>query len=238
MKRYTIGLILLLIVGCGKKDGVHTTYFDDENCGEDSQFEKKWKKEEITYKDGKKNGLNISWLNYGGNFYTKNSEGNYKDDKKVGVWTVYHQYTKEIRSKYDNYKERVKRGYESGIDDAGCEGEYVTGNKNTEYRYKDGILNGLSTSWYKTGGKKSEGNYKDDKKIGVWREGESKVEYFENGRSISYKLPSSFSVSLTICDCDGNYGSLTTSQKRECDKMTDGLSTSEIQTLLLLEQCD
>ena len=46
MKRYTIGLItLLLIVGCGKKDGIHTTYHDDE---------KKYKSEETTYKDGKK----------------------------------------------------------------------------------------------------------------------------------------------------------------------------------------
>ena len=44
MKRYTIGLItLLLIVGCGKKDGLHTTYFDDA---------KKHKMSETTYKDG------------------------------------------------------------------------------------------------------------------------------------------------------------------------------------------
>jgi len=40
-----IALPLLLIVGCGKKDGIHTTYHDDE---------KKYKSEETTYKDGKK----------------------------------------------------------------------------------------------------------------------------------------------------------------------------------------
>jgi antitoxin component YwqK of YwqJK toxin-antitoxin module len=227
MKRYTIGLItLLLIVGCGKKDGVHTTY-DGNNT----------KYEDITYKDGKMNGLYTEWRYP--KVGIKSREGNYKDDKKDGLWTNWY----EDGTKH--YKQNFKDGKEDGLKTtwSGFNSSEYYGQKREETNYKDGERDGLYTKWW-YGYKSEEGTYKDGKKIGVWNKFNaiggitSKVEWFENGRSISYKSPSSSSSSLTLCDCNNNYGSLSTSQKRECDKMTDGLSTSEIQTLLLLEQCD
>ena len=169
MKRYTIGLItLLLIVGC-EKNGIHTTYYENGQ-----------KESEVTYKDDKRDGLSTDWYENG----EKWSEVTYKDGELDGLYTTW----------YDN------------------------GQKSKEATYKDGKVDELFTTWYENGQKEYEGFYKD-------------------GNCLTCPKSKGGS-SLTICDCDGNYGSLSTSQKRRCDKMTDGLSTSEIQTLLLLEQCD
>ena len=83
MKKYILWSIFLLIVGCGKKDGVHTEYFDDE---------KEYKYRERTYKDGKVDGLTTIW-------YEKDSAGNrqkheettYKDGKKDGLETEWYE---------------------------------------------------------------------------------------------------------------------------------------------------
>ena len=119
---------------------------------------------------------------------------------------------------------------------------YENGQKEEEWTYKDGKRDGLYASWYENGQKWIEGTYKNGKKDGLhteWYENgeKSREETYKDGNCLTCPKSKGGS-SLTICDCDGNYGSLSTSQKRRCDKMTDGLSTSEIQTLLLLEQCD
>ena len=161
MKRYTIGLItLLLIVGC-EKNGIHTTYYENGQ-----------KESEVTYKDDKRDGLSTDW--------------------------------------------------------------YENGEKWSEVTYKDGELDGLYTTWYDNGQKKKEVNFKEGKEDGL------ETQWFKNGKRAYQYVHGRISggSSSLLCDCNDNYGSLSTSQKRECDKMTDGLSTSEIQTLLLLEQCD
>jgi len=69
-------LPLLLIVGCGKKDGVHTTYHE---------YYPNNKKEEGNYKDGKKIGKWTKWYNEGWVLY----EANYKDGKLDGLYEQY-----------------------------------------------------------------------------------------------------------------------------------------------------
>ena len=111
---------------------------------------------------------------------------------------------------------------------------YENGQKEYEGFYKDGELDGLYTTWYDNGQKKKEVNFKEGKEDGL------ETQWFKNGKRAYQYVHGRISggSSSLLCDCNDNYGSLSTSQKRECDKMTDGLSTSEIQTLLLLEQCD
>ena len=111
---------------------------------------------------------------------------------------------------------------------------YKSGKKWREQTYKDGELDGLYTTWYDNGQKKKEVNFKEGKEDGL------ETQWFKNGKRAYQYVHGRISggSSSLLCDCNDNYGSLSTSQKRECDKMTDGLSTSEIQTLLLLEQCD
>ena len=195
-----------------------------------------------------KEGLETSWYLTG----EKKEEGTYKDDKKVGVWTIW--------SPNRNYPESREVTYKDGRGDGLVTRWYDNGQKEEEGFYKDGKEDGLFTRWYDNGWKKSEKTYKDGKVDGlfIWwyengrRRGEEtykngvkdglETNWNKNGK-ITYQERyvngriSGGSSSL-LCDCNNNYGSLSTSQKRECDKMTDGLSSFEIQQLLLLEQCD
>ena len=59
---------LMLIVGCGKKDGVHTEWYKNGQ-----------KKSEVTYKNGKLDGLVTNWYENG----QKETEGTYKDGKLI-----------------------------------------------------------------------------------------------------------------------------------------------------------
>ena len=238
MKRYTIGLItLLLIVGCSKKpEGVYN-------------------------EEGEKNGKWTTWYEPA-NWYSsdseKKSEGVYDNGEKVGEWTYW----------YENGKKSFEGTYKDGKLDGLTTEWYENGQKSREETYKDGKLDGLMTYWDKDGSKyegkvkrkdDEDGTFLywyDDMKTKIqlhitFKDGEVdglRTEWYENGqksREETYKdgncitcPKSKGGSSLTICDCNYNYGSLSTSQKRRCDLMTDKLSQSEIQTLLLLEQCD
>ncbi len=113
---------------------------------------------------------------------------------------------------------------------------YENGQKNYETPLKDGKEDGLETWWLPKGRKSREASYKDGKFDGLWtwwdKNGKiTNQERYVNGRKFG-------GSSSSFCDCNNNYGSLSTSQKRKCDEMTDKLSSFEIQQLLLLEQCD
>ena len=101
MKRLLlIVLPLLLIVGCSKepiniettlveRDGVF--YTKDTNKPYTGQvfslYDDGKKKEEGTFKDGKKDGLWTWWYENG----QKKTKGTYKDGKQVGKWTWHNE---------------------------------------------------------------------------------------------------------------------------------------------------
>ena len=128
------------------------------------------------YKDGKKYGKWTVWDENG----QKKSDGNYKDDKKYSKWTVWDE-NGQIRSE-ENYKYDKKDGKWTSW--------YENGQKKSEGNYKDDKKDGKWTEWhengnkrternYKDGKKQSEENYKDDKKDGKW------TEWDENGQKQS-----------------------------------------------------
>ena len=223
----------------GKYDGLWTTWWDDGQ-----------KEYEGTYKDEIKDGL---WTYWHSPFVTANyetrkerikidqkwKEGTYKgvdewgNPKEVGLWTYWYE---------NGQKEFEGRTYKDGNPNGLSTTWYEDGQKRTEETDKDGKLDGLYTRWYENGQKWEEGTYKDGERDGLftwWDENgqKSSEKTYKDGFCLTCPPKSKGGSSLTICDCDGNYGSLSTSQKRRCDKMTDGLSTSEIQTLLLLNNC-
>ena len=141
-------LPLLLIVGCSKpvneetlidKDGLK--YHPDTNemySGKVFKNRMGGKKEfEGSYKDGKKNGL---WTDYHENG-EKKSKGNHKDGKLDGLWTNWYangQKSSEIT--YKNGKQYIIRTYKDGKREGFWTWWYANGQKFYEDVYKDGEL--------------------------------------------------------------------------------------------------
>ena len=169
MKRYTIGLItLLLIVGCSKPID-SDTLIEDVVSGEVLKYHPETKelysgkvfqnrmggeKEFVgSYKDGKKDGKWTEWFENG----KKEKEGTYKDGKYF------------LSNHWDkNGDIKVKDGNGLFIS------WHDNGQKKRGVTYKDGERDGLYTYWHwnkgRLYGKSSEGSYKDGKKDGKWTE--------------------------------------------------------------------
>ncbi len=131
---------------------------------------------EINYKDGKKDGKWTWWYKSG----QKQSERNYKDGELVSEtkYTYCAYVTCPIESEI-NYKDGKKDGkftawHENGQIEA--EGNYKDGKEHGKFtwwyengqievegNYKDGKEHGKFTWWYENGQKRTEGNYKDGK---------------------------------------------------------------------------
>ncbi len=112
---------------------------------------KKW---EISYKDGKFDGLAIQWYKNG----NKRDETNWKIDKKHGLDTV-----------WDENGNILQEGsWKSGKQDGEWTMWHENGQKEQEGNYKDGKLDGKWTTWHENGQKKLELNYKDGKLDGKW----------------------------------------------------------------------
>ena len=149
MKRLLlIVLPLLLIFGCSKtiseetlidKDGLK--YHPDTNemySGKVFKNRMGGKKEfEGSYKDGKKDGL---WTDYHENGQKK-SEGNHKDGKLDGLWTNwYENEQKSSEITYKNGKQYIIRTYKDGKREGLWTWWYANGQKFYEDIYKDGEL--------------------------------------------------------------------------------------------------
>ena len=109
---------------------------------------------EANFKDGKHEGLRLSWYENG----QKLSEQNYKDGKLDGLEIWWHedgQKRKEI-----NYKDRKKDGLEIW---------WHNGQKSWEASYKDDKQDGLEIWWHENGQKYRERNWKDGKVISRWK---------------------------------------------------------------------
>ena len=95
-------------------------------------------------------------------------EGNYKDDKMVGLWKWYY-YNGQLKRKETIKMVRRKVFGKS---------YYENGQLKNEGNYKDDKMEGLWKFYYETGQLKSEGNYKDGKLISekCWDEKGKEIE--------------------------------------------------------------
>jgi len=143
-----ISLLLLLICGCEKKDGLHTEYYSSGDQYDGNKYT------EVTYKNGKKHGLSTEWWKTG----QKKWEGTYKDDSKHGKWTRWHDNGKKFEE--ENYKD----GKENGLHTIW----YENGQKKWEENYKDGKKDGLARTWYENGQECVVQTYKDGKNDGLY----------------------------------------------------------------------
>ncbi|MBT6937222.1 MAG: toxin-antitoxin system YwqK family antitoxin, partial [Candidatus Marinimicrobia bacterium] len=149
------------------------------------------KKKEISYKDGKLNGLYTEW--------DKNSnkikEGSYVNELMEGEWYFY--FFNIVTKRWESMTGSFKSGdggnlnENSGVPMNGRHGLFTSflenGQKKQERTFKDGELDGISTWWYENGQKKQEGTFKDGKGNGLatsWHEnGQKKQEgTFKDGK--------------------------------------------------------
>ena len=99
------------------------------------------------FKDGKEDGIHISWHSNG----QKKREGNFKDGKEEGLHISWHSNGQKMSE--GNFKD----GKEDGIHTEW----YGNGLKEMEWNYKDGKEDGTRTKWNENGQKVSEKIYKD-----------------------------------------------------------------------------
>ena len=114
------------------------------------------------YKDGKKDGLDVSWYENG----QKWSETNWKDGKEDGLHVWW----------YDNGQKSMEQNYKKGWREGLFVSWHENGQKSSEVNYKDGKKEGLYVSWRQNGQKSGEINYKNDKREGL------DVSWHENGQ--------------------------------------------------------
>ncbi len=96
------------------------------------------KKYEANYKDGKLDGLVVSWHENG----QKHTEANYKDGKLDGLWVVWHE----------NGQKAVEANYKAGKEE-GLETQWhENGQRGIEKNYKDGkLVEGSAKYWNSKG---------------------------------------------------------------------------------------
>ena len=129
-------------------------------------------------KRGIRNGPAINWHTNG----KKLMEGRYRNNKQVGLWTIYHR--GGARRSQVAYRGGRKHGVERQWDDNGQltgSGRYEEGRKTGVWTrwikgrryqastYKNDDLNGVQITYDTTSGeKRSEGDYRQGKRHGVW----------------------------------------------------------------------
>jgi antitoxin component YwqK of YwqJK toxin-antitoxin module len=136
------------------------------------RIEDKRKKWEITFKEGKLDG---EYIEYSLIHNEKIKEGNYKGDKKEGLWT--YKYKIGILESIGEYAMDKKNGlwsyyYENDILES--IGEYAMDKKNGHWLY-----------YYENGAQKEEGSYKNSLKFGTWTKWNNKNTKIEEG---SYEI--------------------------------------------------
>jgi antitoxin component YwqK of YwqJK toxin-antitoxin module len=134
---------------------------------------------EANFKDGKKEGLTTMWHENG----QKKFENNFKDGIRSGLGMAW--YENGIQEHEVNYKDGKKNGLESWWHENGYE--------RTKINYKDDKQDGLESYWYENGQKHWESNTKDGNKDGLeswWHESgykESETNY-KSGLKNGFKI--------------------------------------------------
>ena len=172
-----------------KSEGIKS--FDERNfIRRDRKMKKKTtknkKNDTITIKDGKFDGLYLTWYENG----QKKNEGNYNNYKYVGKWTSW--FENGQKEKEETFKDRKKGFYTTKWDEW-----YDNGKKKSKGNWKAGNLDGLHTNWYENGQKKNEGNYNNGEKVGKWNY------WFDSGKKEkeeTYKAGEKISEYFFVCD--------------------------------------
>ena len=131
--------------------------------------------EEVSFKDGKGDGLATTWYENG----QKKREGNLKDDKPDGLATEWYERQKKSEVNFKDGRAERTLYFLAGtknFKDATERTLYFlakNGQQSSEVS-KDGKLDGLETRWYENGQKAMEINYKDGKEDGL------KTMWYEN----------------------------------------------------------
>ena len=169
MKRLWVILFVLFFVGCSKP--IKKESFIDKGglkyhpetkelySGEVFSFYMGGnKKSETTYKDGKKDGLDTYWHENGQKFH----ESTFKNGKQDGLLTMW----------YDNGQKWEEGTFKDGKQDGLFTEWYENGQKKSEMNFKYGNYDGLLTIWYENGQKWEEGSWKGGKPISskYWNE--------------------------------------------------------------------
>jgi len=115
--------------------------------------ERKNKKEESNFNNGKLDGSSTFWYKSG----EKRQELYYKDGKLNGLYTKWYKSGQKILE--INYKDHKRDGFSTHW--------HKNGQKKEEVNYKKGKRNGLLTKWHKNGHKRLEANYKNGKKVKI-----------------------------------------------------------------------
>ena len=156
----------MLLAGCAKEQPIPTVDFDQleerDGIAYEPNEEKPYTgdavrkypngqtKEEVTYKDGIKDGLRTAWYENG----RMKEETTYKDGKQHGPFTSWHNSPNKTND--PSVKSRSSSKISSGV---------LIGQKKFEATYKNGRLHGLTTTWYKNGHKKKELTLKEGEMI-------------------------------------------------------------------------
>jgi antitoxin component YwqK of YwqJK toxin-antitoxin module len=141
----------------------------------------------VTFKDGKKEGLDTEWWPNGKLKHT----WTWKDGKKDGLYTTWYGRVYKIEQKQTKQVEgTVKDGNADGKDASHKGGKIAGFEKDSEQTWKNGKEDGLYTSWYRNGQKRYESTFKDGKLDGLstswYRNGQKKLEAtFNSGKLIS-----------------------------------------------------
>jgi antitoxin component YwqK of YwqJK toxin-antitoxin module len=150
-------------------DGKMITYTDFD------WYDNGQKKEETTFKDGIKHGLNNWWYENG----QMKFEGRYKDGKGDGLVTGW----------YENGHKKQEITYKDGEEDGLNTYWYENGMKKSTYKVEERIH--VDFEWYENGQKKSEETWKDREQVGItrwYKNGQKKFEWtYKDGNLISEK---------------------------------------------------
>lgn len=154
---------------------------------------------ELNFKDGKKDGKYTSYYENG----QVKQEGNFKDGKQDGKWIYYHSNGKPMGKGnflngdssnfgstgipkngrdgiwifyYENGQVEVEGNFKDGKEDGKFTWHYENGQLEQERNFKDGTADGKFTSYYENGQLKDERKEVNGEKDGVCKT------YFENGQ--------------------------------------------------------
>ena len=140
--------------------GEVTSWWDDDS---------KYKKQIVTYLDGKKHGIvqvffkNNNKLRY---------KGNYNNGLMDGKWTYYWENgNKKVEGSFKNgngsNKNKITKVPTNGRDGM-WSSWHMNGKKWSELNFINGKKNGKQINWYDNGQKEVEGNYENDKPVKTW----------------------------------------------------------------------
>ena len=159
-----------------RKGIVYLNGSDTSYTGKIFRLDKNGKKEfETNFKQGKQDGLGITWYKDG----QKERETNFKDGKLDGPMNAW----------YENGQKMIEGSSKNGKQDGLWTEWHKNGHKKFETHFKNGKEHGSAISWHSNGQKAYEGTHSNGKGVGIntsWHENGQKMaeSNYRNGNKI------------------------------------------------------